>query len=59
MLAGIQVLDVYYFVEVPSVVRVSDLILIALISWGLCLFSAWLPAHRAALMNPVEGLHAA
>ncbi len=56
---GIQVLDVYYFVEVPSVVRVNDLLLIALISWGLCLISAWLPAHRAALMNPVEGLHTA
>ncbi|MCZ6617052.1 MAG: FtsX-like permease family protein [Gammaproteobacteria bacterium] len=56
---GIQVLDVYYFVEVPSLVRVNDLLIIALISWCLCLFSAWLPAHRAAMMNPVEGLHGA
>ncbi len=56
---GFQVLDVYYFVEVPSVVRVDDLLIIALISWSLCLFSAWLPAHRAALMNPIEGLHGA
>ena len=56
---GIQVLDVYYFVEVPSVVRVSDLLVIAIVSSILCLFSDWLPAHRAALMNPVEGLHSA
>ena len=56
---GFKVLDVYYFVEVPSVVRVNDLLIIALISWSLCLFSAWLPAHRAALMNPIEGLHGA
>ena len=56
---GFQVLDVYYFVKVPSVVRVDDLLIIALISWSLCLFSAWLPAHRAALMNPIEGLHGA
>ncbi|MCZ6644337.1 MAG: FtsX-like permease family protein [Gammaproteobacteria bacterium] len=56
---GIKVLDVYYFVEVPSVVRVEDLFVIAIISSALCLFSAWLPAHRAALMNPIEGLHSA
>ena len=46
-----------YFVEVPSVIKLSDLALIAGLSLVLCLLSAWVPARRAALLNPVEGLH--
>jgi len=35
----------------------SDLWIIACLSGVLCLLSAWLPAQRAALMNPIDGLH--
>jgi lipoprotein-releasing system permease protein len=54
---GFRLLEGTYFVEVPSVVLVSDLVVIAAISWTLCLVSAWVPARRAANINPVEGLH--
>lgn len=54
---GFRVLEGTYFVEVPSVVLVGDLLVIAAISWTLCLISAWVPARRAANINPVAGLH--
>lgn len=54
---GLQFLAGTYFVEVPSVVKLADLGVIGAMSATLCLASAWLPAHRASLMNPVEGLH--
>ena len=54
---GFGLLDGTYFVEVPVLVLGSDLWTIALLSGALCLFSAWLPARRAALMNPIDGLH--
>ncbi len=54
---GLQFLTGTYFVELPSVVKVPDLFVIGAISWGLCLLSAWIPARRAALINPLEGLH--
>ena len=57
VLFGFSLLEGTYFLEVPSRIRASDLWLIGLLSWGLCLFSAWLPAHRAAQMNPIDGLH--
>ncbi|MFU8814107.1 MAG: FtsX-like permease family protein [Pseudomonadales bacterium] len=54
---GFRLLEGTYFVEVPSVVLASDLLVIAAISWTLCLISAWVPARRAANINPVTGLH--
>ncbi len=54
---GFGLLDGTYFVEVPVLVLGSDLWIIACLSGVLCLLSAWLPARRAALMNPVDGLH--
>lgn len=54
---GFRFLAGTYFIEVPSVIKVGDLLIIAGISWGLCLLSAWLPARRASLLNPLEGLH--
>lgn len=54
---GFRLLEGTYFVEVPSVVQIGDLVVIALISWTLCLISAWVPARRAAALNPVAGLH--
>ena len=54
---GFRFLAETFFVEVPSVIEMVDLLVIAATSWVLCLASAWLPAHRAALMTPLEGLH--
>lgn len=54
---GFGLLDGTYFVEVPVLVQGSDLGLIAALSGVLCLISAWLPARRAAALNPVDGLH--
>ncbi len=54
---GFGLLDGTYFVEVPVLVLAADLWLIAGLSGVLCLFSAWLPARRAALLNPIDGLH--
>ena len=54
---GFGLLDGTYFVEVPVLVLGSDLVAIACLSGMLCLLSAWLPARRAALMNPIDGLH--
>jgi len=54
---GFGLLDGTYFVEVPVLIQASDLGVIAALSGVLCLISAWLPARRAAGMNPVEGLH--
>jgi lipoprotein-releasing system permease protein len=54
---GFRLLEGTYFVEVPSLVQAWDLVVIALISWTLCLISAWIPARRAAALNPVTGLH--
>lgn len=54
---GFSLLEGTYFVEVPSLIMVSDLWLIGALAWVLCLLSAWFPAHRAAQLNPIEGLH--
>jgi lipoprotein-releasing system permease protein len=54
---GFRLLEGTYFVEVPSVVLATDLSIIAAISWTLCLVSAWIPARRAANINPIDGLH--
>jgi len=54
---GFGLLDGTYFVEVPVLIQFSDLWLIGLLSGVLCLFSAWVPAHRAAALNPIDGLH--
>jgi len=56
-LLGFRLLEGTYFVEIPSVVQGADLLIIALLSWSLCLISAYVPARRAASLNPIEGLH--
>ena len=54
---GFGLLDFTFFTEVPVLIRPGDLVLIALLSGILCLLSAWIPARKAASLNPVEGLH--
>ena len=55
-LTGRHLLDGSYFVKVPSKVKGTDLLLTGLAAGGLAVWSAWLPAHRASQMNPLENL---
>ncbi len=57
MFTGRHLLDGSFFVRVPVLVQVGDLMVIGGLSAGLCLLSAWMPARRAAQLNPVEALH--
>ncbi|MEM1433329.1 MAG: FtsX-like permease family protein [Pseudomonadota bacterium] len=52
-----QLLAGTYFVELPSEVRLGDLLVIAAMAVLLALIAAWLPAARAARINPIDGLH--
>jgi lipoprotein-releasing system permease protein len=54
---GMHLLDGSFFVEVPVLVLPVDLLIIAIMSCGLCLLSAWFPARRAASLDPVQALH--
>ena len=55
-LTGRHLLDGSYFVRVPSQIKGTDLLLTGLAAGGLAVWSAWLPAHRASQMNPLENL---
>lgn len=46
-----------YFAALPTEIRVSDLVVIGSIAGGLSLLAAFIPAARAAGLNPVAGLH--
>ena len=56
-LTGMHLLDGSFFVEVPVLVEPLDLIIIAGMSCGLSVLSAWVPARRAASLDPVQALH--
>ncbi len=56
-LTGMHLLDGSFFVEVPVLILPEDLVVIAALSCGLCLLSAWFPARRAANLDPVQSLH--
>ena len=55
-LTGRHLLDGSYFVKVPRQIKGTDLLLTGLAAGGLAVWSAWLPAHRASQMNPLENL---
>jgi lipoprotein-releasing system permease protein len=54
---GMHLLDGSFFVQVPIRVLPGDLVAISLLSAGLCLLSSWVPARRAAQLDPVANLH--
>lgn len=56
-LTGMHLLDGSLFVRVPVRFLPTDLLLISCMSAGLCLLSAWIPARRAAQLDPVANLH--
>ncbi len=57
-LTGMHLLDGSFFVRVPVRIEAMDLVIISTMSAGLCLLSAWMPAWRAAHLNPIDALHA-
>ena len=46
-----------YFAQLPTEIRPIDLLIIAAIAWGLSLLAAFVPASRAAALNPIAALH--
>ena len=56
-LFGLRILAGTYFDAVPSVVLPGDVLAITLLSAGLCLAAAALPARRATGVNPIDALH--
>ena len=57
MVSGMHLLDGSFFVEVPVLVSDFDLIVIAGISFLVCVLSSILPASRASRLNPKSALH--
>jgi len=55
--SGKHLLDGSYFVTVPTRILYRDLVLIAVISGALALWSAWLPARSASQLDPAQNLH--
>lgn len=56
-ISSYRLLEGSYFSALPSVVKLMDLLVIAGMAWSLCVLAAWLPARRAANLNPVQALH--
>lgn len=56
-ISSYRLLEGSYFSALPSVVKPVDLLVIATMAWSLCVLAAWLPARRAANLNPVQALH--
>ena len=54
---SLRFLEGTYFVEIPSLILASDLLLIGGLSFVICLGAAYWPAHRAGQLPPAEGLH--
>ncbi|MEM1231754.1 MAG: FtsX-like permease family protein, partial [Pseudomonadota bacterium] len=46
-----------YFAALPIDIRLTDLLMIGLLAFLLSLFAAFIPAARAAELNPIEALH--
>ena len=48
--------DVYYIAELPSELRLSDVVTIVLVSLSLCLLATIYPAWRGARLDPAQAL---
>ena len=56
---GVSIIDGTWFTEIPSEVKISDLVAIAALSLGLSLLAVLAPAFKATAENPAEALHSA
>ena len=54
---GMHLLDGSFFVEIPVLVDWLDLLIISVMALAICLLAAYLPARRAAELDPVRNLH--
>ena len=54
---GLGIMDEYFIQYLPTHLLASDIAVIALVSFGICLVATIYPASRAAAANPVEVLH--
>lgn len=48
--------DVYFLTTLPVSIAVLDLAIIAMGTFGICIFASYYPAARAARLNPVDGV---
>ena len=48
--------DVYYLTHIPFSTRVSDLVIVCLVSLAISLLATIYPAFRAARLDPVEAI---
>jgi lipoprotein-releasing system permease protein len=48
--------DIYFMTSVPVLLRWEDFLLVSVITIGLCLLSALIPARLAARLNPVSAI---
>ena len=56
-ITGMHLLDGSFFVEIPVLVEWLDLLIISVMALAICLLAAYLPARRAAELDPVRNLH--
>ena len=56
-ITGMHLLDGSFFVEIPVLVESVDLMIISVMALAICLLAAYLPAKRAAELDPVHNLH--
>lgn len=48
--------ELYHLSEIPSVTSPMDLLIIAVSVMGICTLAAWIPAYRAARLEPARAL---
>lgn len=57
-ISGIKIFDpaIYFLYSLPSVVRVSDIVMIVSLSLILCFLATIYPARKASSLNPIEAM---
>ena len=57
-MSGSRIFDpaIYFLYSLPSVVRLNDVMIVAVMSLVLCLIATIYPAYKAAKLNPIEAM---